>query len=248
MKTKILLVLITILFVGTEHAQYNSEGSDLISRFHPGSMWFYTGLRPAKTEKVRKYDRLMFDFTYNDWSGDQGPFENNWSSIGLNTNLMFDIPLAKKNLVGLGIGVQHSIFRINHNGFFYADSLNEFTQYTLPFSKNAEQILLAGNSFSVPFELRFRTKGWRHVKLHIGGKIGYQANMYSKVVSSGQNGREVNKQYGFADQNQLIYGVHARIGVRNWALYAAYNLNELFYHEKSIQLNLVQVGITLSLF
>ena len=51
-----LLILFVFLSAGKAYSQYNSEGKDLISRFHPGTMWFYTGLRPATPEKVRKYD------------------------------------------------------------------------------------------------------------------------------------------------------------------------------------------------
>ena len=64
---KLILSIIICVVSGNAISQYNSEGEDLISRFRPGSMWFYTGLRPATPEKVRKYDRLIFDVTYNDW-------------------------------------------------------------------------------------------------------------------------------------------------------------------------------------
>ena len=90
---KVLVLLGFILLANVGFSQYNSEG-ELTSRFRAGFMWFYTGLRPAKVDKVRKYDRLIFDITYNDWNGDQELFQNHWASIGLNTNLMFDIPLA----------------------------------------------------------------------------------------------------------------------------------------------------------
>ena len=56
-----LLILFVFLSAGKAYSQYNSEGKDLISRFHPGTMWFYTGLRPATPEKVRKYDRLSLN-------------------------------------------------------------------------------------------------------------------------------------------------------------------------------------------
>ena len=48
--------------------------------------------------------------------------------------------------------------------------------------------------------------------------------------------------------NRLIYSVHARVGLRNWALYFSYNLNPIFSNQLSTQLNLVQMGLSVSLF
>ena len=59
------------------------QDKELITRYRPGVMWFLTGIRPAQPEKVRKYDRLIFDITYNDWIGRKTePFKNNVSSNG----------------------------------------------------------------------------------------------------------------------------------------------------------------------
>src|SRR5574343_803525 len=120
---KLWLTLLLAILSFSLNAQYNSEGADLISRFRPGTMWFYTGLRPATPEKVRKYDRLMFDLTYNTFNGALKPFKNNWNSIGFNTNLMFEIPITKGNTVSFGIGFTHSLFSVETSGhIFGADS------------------------------------------------------------------------------------------------------------------------------
>ncbi len=233
----------------TVGAQYNSEG-DNISRFRPGAFWFYSGFRPAQPDKPQKYDRLIVDLTYNDWLGDQGPFENHWASTGVNTNLMFDIPMTKKNdKASFGIGISHEYTNVRHNNkFLINDSLN-VTQYVLKdtsdlFFKSA----LAGNSFSIPIEFRFRSNGWRHFKFHIGGKIGYQANLYSRQVTKQNGRREVTRQYNFPDQSNLIYSAHIRIGIRNWALFASYSFNPIFKESESVQLNRLQMGLSISLF
>ncbi len=248
MNKSLLIILLTALSFQS-FSQYNSEGADLISRFRPGSMWFYTGFRPATPEKVRKYDRLMFDLTYNTFNGDLKAFKNSWKSIGLNTNLMFDIPITKGNTVSFGVGLAHSLFRVETSGkSFNPDTSYTFTELSSyqPFAE--ENRYLIGNSFSVPLEFRFRTKGWKHFKVHIGGRIGYQANLYSKTVNHYFNGKQVFKDHTFADVNPLIYSAHVRIGIRNWALYGSYNLNALFKNKASVQLNLFQVGLSVSLF
>ncbi len=248
---KILLIIFFLL--GWGHyalSQYDGSGADEISRFRAGSMWFFTGFRPAIPEKVRKYDRLIFDLSYNDWVGDLEPFKNKWNSIGLNTSLMFDIPISKGNTVSFGTGLSHSLFRVNTmNHSFAPDPTENFTVYSS--SSNANNLkssFLCGNTISIPLEFRFRTKGWKHFKFHLGGKIGYQLNMYTRSVSEGQNGRMILKDHNFADVQRLIYSAHFRIGIRNWALFGSYNLNSLFSNDNSPNLNLLQMGLSISLF
>ena len=232
------------------NAQIDSKG-EARSKFRPGFMWFYSGIRPEKSvhRDVRKYDRLIIDVTYNDWSGDQGPFENHWASVGMNTNLMFDIPLTARNTVSLGVGVAYQYVNIRHDNKLVIDDNKNTTIYT-PKDKYDlfDKSIYSGNSFSLPLELRFRTKNWRHFKFHIGGKIGYQANMLSKRVLVQDGHAERNKRFGFPDENKLLYSAHVRIGIRNWALFGSYNFNTLFSNANSTQLNLIQMGISVSLF
>jgi hypothetical protein len=241
--------IIFVFFVSL-YSNAQKDNEDLISRYRPGTMWFFTGLRPARLEKVTKYDRLMFDVTYNSWNGrDRKPFENNWASIGFNTSLMFDIPLTKGNTISFGTGLTHSLFRIQHNNLLKVDSTNTFTQFQLKDSlQTFDRSFVGGNTLSVPLEFRFRTKKWQHFKVHIGGKIGYQLNMFSKEITEGLNGKEIDKNNGFPDVNHLVYSAHMRIGIRNWALFGSYNFNSLFSNSASSKLNLLQVGVTISLF
>lgn len=247
MKTKLSVILLLFLPLVVK-AQYNSKG-ETRSRFRPGSMWFFTGFRPAQADKVRKYDRLIFDLTYNDWIGDVDPFENHWASIGLNTNLMFDIPLSKGNTVALGIGLAHELKTIRHNNYLYADQVNDISVYApkdsvASWSKSS----FGGNSFCIPLELRFRKESWKHLKLHLGGRIGVQANLYNRYVGRNDGIKVVNKNIGFPDVNRLIYGAHARIGFRNFALFGNYYFNPVFSKSESIQLNILQFGLSVSLY
>ncbi len=246
MRNKI-LIFVSLLVVSNAFGQYDSKG-EIRSRFRAGFMWYYTGLRPAKEEKVRKYDRLIFDVVYNDWNGDVKPFENHWASIGLNTNMMFDIPLTKGNTVSLGVGVAHQIMRIRHDQTFLKYDTPAKTVYSESVAGNFDRNILMGNLFAVPIELRFRKESWRHFKFHIGGKIGYQANMYSKRVYNEGANRDVVKDYGFPDLNPLVYGAHVRIGLRNWALYASYNFNPMFKNSESTAINQLQFGLSISLY
>lgn len=228
------------------HAQYDSEGENK-SRFRPGLFWYFTGYHPAKVGKVRKYDRIIFDVTYNDWVGAKNPFQNHWASLGLNTNILFDIPLMEKNRLSLGVGVCYGFQTIRHNQSTLTFENDDYTKISDTLVKSFQRNSLIGHQISIPIELRFRTNGWKHFKIHVGGKIGYQAGLYSKT--HGLEGESPKKfKTPFSDPNRLIYSIHARVGIRNWALFGSYNLNTIFKNSKSTSLNMFQLGISVSLF
>lgn len=244
----ILIGIILIISTSLANAQFNGE-KDTMSRYRPGLMWFFSGFSAPKQGKLRKYDRLIVDLVYNDWMGDRKLFQNTWESIGVNTSLMFDIPLVEGNKMSLGVGLSYQLMNIRHDNNLIRVDSTETTQWlnkqpTDNFAKNK----LVGNSFAIPVEFRFRTKGWRHFKFHVGGKIGIMANLYSKsVVGKGQN-RIVTKNHNFFDKQRLLYSVHARVGIRNWAFFASYNFNPIFKNKQSIRLNHWQFGLSISLF
>lgn len=246
----IIVVFISCLLCFQGLAQYNSQG-DNTSRFRPGIGWFYTGLTPAKPTKPRKYDRLIFDVTYNDWNGDLKLGQNHWSSLGLNTNFMFDIPMTKGNKVSFGIGVSHSFFSIRHDRLILANNILGTT--TIETNKIVDPVdvnRLNGHNFGIPIEFRFRNESWKHFKVHLGGKVGYQAALYSKMRFNSLDGKEsyVIKSKNISDIEELTYSAHIRIGLRNWALFGSYNFNSIFSNSNSTQLNLVQFGLSISLF
>ena len=229
--------------------QYDGLGDNEISRFRPGTMWFMTGFRPAIPEKVRKYDRLVFDITYNDWLGDRDPFKVRWNSIGFNSSWMFDIPIAKSNLVALGIGPSYSLQRFVHNEVVLNDSSLNYTQFSNQLNLSEDwQEGFNVHEFSLPVEIRFRTKGWKHFKFHVGGKIGYRTNIIrSTKFDNGSEKYEIRYR-SLPDVSHLSYSAHARIGMRSWAFFASYNFSPLFASDQSIELYPIQLGLSVSLF
>lgn len=250
MKIKLSLLFILSLIIKTNLiAQYDSEGADEISRFKPGTLWYLDGWRPAKTDKIRKYDRLIFDITYNTWNGDKKLFSNTWNSLGLNTNLYFDIPLNAVNTISFGTGFGHQFYRIQYDGYLFADPTATYTQLNDSLtSYTFDRSALIGNNFYVPLELRLRSKGWKHFKFHIGGRMGYQVGLNNKTVTKTSVGKDVLINKGFPDISRLTYAAHLRIGVRNWSIYASYCFNNIFKSDESPNLNLLQLGISVSLF
>lgn len=242
-------LLILVFLSQFTFAQYFEEEEGLYSRYRPGVGWFYSGLRPYEEEKLRKYDRVIFDITYCDWHGDQNYFESPWTSIGFNTALMFDVILTEKNTVSFGWGFGFSHFSNTTKLDFEADytnnltTANEFTPGMEP-----DRVKYAGNYIEIPLELRFRTEGYKHFKVMLGGKIGYQLNALTKSTNIDDGQRQVIKTFGFPDTNPLRYGATIRIGIRNWAIYGAYFFSPLFTNSASVQLTPFTAGLSISLF
>lgn len=243
------LLLIILLSAQFTQAQYFEEEEGLYSRYRPGVGWFFNGLRPYEEEKLRKYDRVIFDVTYCDWHGDRDYFSSPWTSIGFNTALMFDVILTEKNTVSFGWGVAFSHFSNTTRLNFQSDFTNGLTtasQFTA--GNEPDRFKFAANNVEIPLEMRFRTEGYKHFKVMVGGKIGYQLNALTKTTNTINLQRQVVKTFDFPDNNPLRYSATIRIGIRNWAIYGAYYFSPLFTNSESVQLTPLTMGVSISLF
>ena len=243
------LLILVVVISQFSNAQYFEEEEGIYSRFRPGAGWFFNGLRPYEKEKLRKYDRVIFDITYCDWHGDRDYFQSPWNSIGFNTAAMFDVILSKKNTVSFGWGLSFSHFSNKTDLQFQSDYDNNVTTISdFPSGSEPDRTKFAANYLEIPLELRFRTKGYRHFKVMLGGKIGYQLNALTKTTNTVNGQRQVVKTFGFPDENPLRYGATVRIGIRNWAIYGAYYFSPLFTNSESVQLTPITMGVSISLF
>lgn len=256
-KISLLLGLGFIISTPLLNAQYSEKDEGLVTRYKPSIGWFFSGKKSNNENNVRKYDRLMIDLVYNDWQGDKDMFNSPATSIGYNISLMKNSILNKKGTVSLGWGLGYSRYnnRTNTPLFIYeGNNMPIGEQGITSFAENTsetstEKWSFHANYIELPLEMRFRTKGYNHVKFMIGGKIGYQFNAHRRLAYTSQNGNEyVNKLYNFPDNNRLRYGVTARVGIRNWALFAAYHFSPLFTHDESVSLTPLSLGLTISLF
>jgi hypothetical protein len=245
---KNVLFLIAILF--SQLAVYGNENippRDLISRFRPGFMWYYSGLSPYDTTKLRKYNRLIFDISHTTMHNKFKSLPFDWRSLGFAVSLMFDKPITKLNTFGLGYGIAYS-----HSSFFtrsqfltdYPNGKTTVTDSLLPVSHRQK---LSANYLEIPLEVRFRTKNWQHAKFHLGAKLGWQINAYLKEQPNSNKNHPV-KTFNFPDRNLFRYGAYTRIGVRNWALFGAYYFSPFFTNKNSTQLSSIELGLSISLF
>lgn len=243
------LILIAFIYSSTLFAQYQAEEEGLYSRFRPGIGWFYSGFKPFEEEKLHKYDRLIIDVVYNDWHGDRDYFSSPASSIGFNSSLMFDVVLTSANTMSFGWGIGYSHYNNGSKIQFNRDLVNGKTLISdFPIGSEPENSKFGANYIEIPLELRFRTKGFKHFKFMIGGKIGYQLNSFNKETIRVDGKNYATKQYNFADSNPLRYGATVRVGIRNWAIYGAYYFSPLFTADGSADLTPISLGVSISLF
>jgi hypothetical protein len=176
-------------------------------------------------------------------------FNSPWNSLGYNVSLMFDKVIAKKNTFSIGYGLTFSHYNNKTNKEFVRNFDDGFTlledfDENIPIVRNK----FTANYIEIPLEFRFRTKGRKHFKFLIGGKIGYQLNSFTKQVTEDDGIRLNTRNYSFPDDNKLRYGATVRMGLRNYALFASYYFSPLFQDNSSSQLNPISVGISFSLF
>lgn len=246
--TRFLFLLILLLSAKFLFAQ--SPDPDLVTRNRPGILWFYDGFKSSKLTDARKYDRFIIDLVHSDWmTQNTKPFENHWASIGFNTQFLFDIPLTNKNTVSLGIGLGYGHVKIRSREV--VSNLNNsiqtqlVSQATFP---GLTKSIFKTNTLFIPLELRFRTPGWQHFKFQVGGRLGMQIRPKTKTYGEQGGKSTLHKVVGFQDLNRFIVGVHTRIGFRNWALTASYNLTPYFDTDQVNQINGLELGLSISLF
>ncbi|MCE3295710.1 MAG: hypothetical protein K0R65_1424 [Crocinitomicaceae bacterium] len=227
------------------------QDTDIMSRHRPGALWYYAGVKPPLPDRVRRYDRLVFDIVYNDWmSKSQKPFKVSPLSIGFNVNTMFDVPMTKNNTVSFGFGFAYGLYRVRMNDFFVRNETEQSTELITDVKQyGIEKSVFKVNSLSIPLELRFRGTNWKHIKIHVGGRVSYYF-LPSTTLTGNMDGKIVSKQktVGFYDFNNFNASAHIRFGIRNWGLYASYDFMPFFKSAQSTKLNPFQFGVSVSLF
>lgn len=247
MRVKLILFLLWMPLAA--NSQYSSNESDNASRFRPGVGWYFTGIRPATVEKVRKYDRLIFDITYNAYQQEALDFVEPLS-IGFNTQMMFDKPLTKGNTLSIGYGLGYKRSRtVTANKTLLSNPEFSTTNFVDQLHDGAKgNYAFQYNVFYVPLEFRVRKESWRHFKFHLGAKAGYAYGAHTRFKTTLDGRKVVSRDFRYFDFSPIYVAFHARLGFRNWALFAEYAYLPLFESSTSVQLNALSGGISISLY
>lgn len=224
-------------------AQYDGKDSLIASRYRPGFMWYNTGWRPAKPGKPRKYDRLILDLNYTLWEQKGIVSTTPRGSIGWAVHTLWDVPLNEGNGVAFGWGFTYKHQRV---GLQSELRIDQQAVHYFPDSISAgfNRGRLNSHSVQLPVELRFRSRKWRQVKLHLGASVGYRFATNTVYVLNGDR----VKSRGIPDSKGLTYAAHVRFGIRNWALFGEYTFASYFANKSSDQWHPLTFGVSLSLF
>lgn len=246
-KMKFLKLLICLLLAAQGLAQPHGKDSNFVSRHRPGFFWYNTGWRPAKVGKLRKYDRLILDVTYNQLMMSGSVKQHAARSFGCNVNTMWDIPITNGNTVSLGIGLAYKFQKTGPKGLFFRDTSARYTHFYADSGYTDYRKNTFGNHMlAIPVEFRFRTPRWQHFKVHVGASVGYRLQTFQKLWE--ENKHRPIKDKDLPDVNGLVYGVHLRVGIRNLALFADYTLAPQFKSSNSSKINSLAFGLSLSIF
>lgn len=238
---KIVLLILTVLFIGTVQAQQEI---------------------PKVTRKLdlsnRPGDHLLLQFSADNWSGmpDSISSHQKGFSKGFNAYIMLDKPFktSPKFSIGLGIGIGTSniVFKnmnvdIKANApklpFTAVDSTNHFKKYKLSLSY-----------LEVPLEFRYSTnplnpnKSW---KIAIGGKVGTLINAHTKGKELlTKNNTTLNDYIQKENSKRFFNGTRfmgtARVGYGIISIFGAYQLNNVLKDASGPPMKLYQIGLTLS--
>ena len=84
MSIKFFLLVFSLFSVLTCFSQEKETPNQ--EKHNPGLFWYVHGWKHKKNNHRPKYDRLVFDLTYNDFSGDVAPLSQGFNSIGIIMN------------------------------------------------------------------------------------------------------------------------------------------------------------------
>lgn len=249
---KLIIILLLACTVQPAMAQEDDD-EDKKERRHPflrrrpGIMRLYTGIVAPPPDRADKFDRFNTSFFWNSWLGDVNGVKTKFYAIGHEINLMFDVPFGKKGRVGLGIGLGYSHFSLRTNGeIFFIDDGTDLYSELAPYTGESRWInRTVFNFLELPFELRFRSARERgKFKFYPGFKAGVMFEYFHKH----RVGTDEFKEFNFPKINLFHYGPTFRMGVDNIMIYGYYDLAPIFSDQKSSQLQLFSVGISIGWF
>lgn len=206
----------------------------------------FQGLYARDDNEGPKRDRFILDVHYNEWIGERASVKTGWNSIGFNGNALFDFPFNKASTVSFGTGLRFGRTSIQHDGlFFISDSVNSsilFPTADIDFPRAKQRFIQS--YLEVPLELRFRGAQLNAYRFTLGGSFGIRLNSFEKWQEGNNKFRENNHP----NTELLRAGAFVRIGYQRWSIFASYNFTPMFNGPIDSKLNILQMGLSISIF
>lgn len=241
MKRSLIVLFVVFLSLGNLFSQ--ERDSILASKHRPGFFSFFTGAVLPYKPWIPRHDRLMIDIKYGDLinTADKKFFRDRWSSIGVNLQMMGDLPIDNKGIVSFGFGIGYGFGKFDHNQDIEYVDVNKF-EFTGP--TYAERAILRTHTFYVPIEFRFRTPGKNYFNFHIGSSIGYRFGNNSTYFQDVRIRKHTKDIQNFEN---IHVDAHLRIGYKGWMFFTSVDLLPIL-RNTSVPYYPVSLGLTISLF
>ncbi len=239
------LVLICVLFVSlTVYGQTAEKRSTTARPDLPGTFTLEFGFNRG-LDAPERFDLGLF------------------GSRSLNIYYQYEMRILKSRfsfVPGIGLSLERFKFRNGDILTFPAD--NRDSVILLPVSEHQIRTLrksqLITNYVEIPLELRYTTNPddpARSFKISIGGRVGYLYDAMTKIKFKDDGEMKQVKDKQNFNLNRFRYGVSAKVGFGNFALFGYYNLTPLFkegegFHNmgQPIDFNTFTVGLSLASF
>ena len=209
-------------------------------------------LNPVFSQVNESSDKLVFDFSFDNWIHDIDSVKTRWNSFGFNFYFMYDIPLGNSRMsFAPGLGFSTSFVK-NDAWLNETDSGTVLRPHT---NKSDQDFVKNKNSlvtvfFDVPLELRYRAKPnekGKSFKLAIGAKQGVLVDSHVKRKyenTLGNTKKEKDKK--FDDLTRFRFGPVLRIGYGSFNFFAFYSVTNLFKQDRGPGVNTISAGISIS--
>jgi hypothetical protein len=186
-----------------------------------------------------------------------------FGSRSVNLYYQYEIRILKSRMSFVpGIGLSLERYKFRNGGILSYPSDNRDSVYIIPVSEHQlfrlKKSQLIANYIEVPLELRYSSNPddpARSFKASVGARIGYLYDGFSKVKFREDGEIKKVKDKQSYNLNRFRYGVSAKVGFGNFALFGYYNLTPLFKENEGfynmgepINFNTFTVGISLSSF
>ncbi len=177
---------------------------------------------------------------------------NSGKSVNVNINIYgHDFKIYREYvMLTTGIGLTLNNYRFDSDKTLLADSNRVAADYDLGKDGNPisyQKNKLAVNYVTVPLLLQFNTSEYLKKSIHfaVGMLFSYKYNSHLKLVFKEEGDKEKTKRQDEFNIEPLRYDVTARIGYKNFTLYASYALSDFFKDNRGPELHPFQVGINL---
>jgi hypothetical protein len=201
-------------------------------------------------QKLKKSDRVVFDYFNDFWQGAPSNASVKQYSPGVSYSSFQDYPLGTSNFT-LAYGLGFSFHNMRTGSLLGYDSAGVSVFTELNNIQQGIKYKVNKHTFTyldTPVELRFRSKGKNTFRVNLGFRFSVLLQEHSKYV--GDDFRDNTdhtikfKEYKHRNFETYRYGVTARIGYKWFNVFGYYSLTNIFKDKKGPEMYPISLGIS----